>query len=353
METNTMKVGYRLVRNATSTAEKAPYFGVAVPVGSLAYGNILQRMLDRGTYMTRATAQYCLNEFYEYAAKVIADDIVRINMGSVSIYPMIGGPFDSEDDTYREPRNTLYIGATLSQELRNAVTGLVPENLVGIAVGTVQISSVMDLASETYHLIDGLKEFRIAGIDLTVPDGEDESLALVAADGVTKVADIMVVSTRDGQRIVCTLASAVPAGTYHVRLVSHGLDPTAPIVTALHKVTVKAAAVTPAPDLTEIHSFGHGEDTEHIYEGASVELIGTALNGATVKVERLEGVWKDEVTIPADKLEVTDTKIVIDGEWLADEYAIPKDVAFGDSMRITVTTPGGSDMIASIWEENV
>ena len=353
METNTMKVGYHLVRNATSTAEKAPYFGVAVPVGSLAYGNILQRMLDRGTFMTLATAKYFLNEFYEYAAKVIADDIVRINMGSVSIYPMIGGPFDSEDDTYREPRNTLYIGATLSQELRNAVTGLVPENLVGIAVGTVQISSVMDLASETYHLIDGLKEFRIAGIDLTVPDGEDESLTLVAADGVTKVADIMVVSTRDGQRIVCTLASAVPAGTYHVRLVSHGLDPTAPIVTVLHKVTVKAAAVTPAPDLTEIHSFGHGEDTEHIYEGASVELIGTALNGATVKVERLEGVWKDEVTIPADELEVTDTKIVIDGEWLADEYAIPKDVAFGDSMRFTVTTPGGSDMIASIWEENV
>ena len=76
----------------------------------------------------------------------------------------------------------------------------------------------------------------------------NESLTLVAADGATKVADITVVSTKDGQRITCALASAVPAGTYYVRLVSHGLDPTVPLVTALHKVSVKAAAIPPAPE---------------------------------------------------------------------------------------------------------
>ena len=260
MAANAMRVGYRLVRNATSTADRAPYLGVAVPVGSLAYDNILMRMLERGTYMTRATAQYFLNAFYEYAAEAIADDVVRINMGAVSIFPMIGGPFYSEDDTYREPRNTLYVGATLSQEIRDAVSGIVPASLgEGAANGTVRISSVMDLASETYRLIDGLNEFRIVGIDLTVPDGEDESLALVAADGTTKVADITVVSTDDGQRIVCTLASAVPAGTYYVRLVSHGLDPTAPLSTVLHKVTVKAAETPPEPEPVPIAQSSDGK----------------------------------------------------------------------------------------------
>ena len=251
MANKSAKVGYRLVRNGTSTADRAPYLGVAVPVGSLAYDNILTRMLARGTYMTRATAQYFLNAFYEFAAEVIADDVVRINMGAVSIYPMIGGSFDSEDDEFRAPRNTLYVGATLSQEIRDAVAGVTPTNLGSEAAnGTVKISSVMDLASEDYHLIDGLREFRIVGIDLTVPDGEDESLTLVAADGLTKVADIAVVSTEDGQRIVCTLAAAVPAGTYYVRLVSHGLDPTAPITTALHKVAVKAAPAPHVPTAT-------------------------------------------------------------------------------------------------------
>ena len=243
-----MKVGYRLVRNATSTADKAPYLGVAVPVGSLAYDNILARMLDRGTHMTRATAQYFLNAFYEYAAETIAEDVVRINMGAVAVYPMIGGSFDSEDDEFREPRNSLYVGATLSQDIRDAVSGIVPANLGAEAAnGTVAITSVMDLASEEYRLIDGLKEFRIVGIDLTVPDGEDESLALVESDGATQAADIAVVSTEDGQRIKCVLASAGPKGTYYVRLVSHGLDPTAPLTTVLHKVAVKEGEPVPAP----------------------------------------------------------------------------------------------------------
>ena len=240
MRNITGKIGYRLVRNATPTSDKAPYLGVAVPVGSLAYDNILRRMIAGGTFMTHATAQYFLNEFFEFAAEEIADKTVRINTGAVSIYPMISGTFDSEDDTYREPRNALYVGATLSQEIRDAVSGMVPENLGDEQTASVRISSVMDLASETYRLIDGTKPFRIAGIDLTVPDGEDESLTLVATDGVTKVADITVVSTEDGQRIVCELASAVPKGTYNVRLVSHGLDPTAPLATILYRVTVNA-----------------------------------------------------------------------------------------------------------------
>ncbi|MCR5752948.1 MAG: hypothetical protein K6G91_13420 [Kiritimatiellae bacterium] len=300
MSTKTMKVGYRLVRNATSTADKAPYTGVAVPVGSLAYDNILQRMLDRGTFMTRATAQYFLNEFYEYAAKVIADDVVRINMGAFSIYPMIGGSFDSEDDAFRAPRNTLYVGATLSQEIRDAVAGITPASLgTEAANGAVKISSVMDLASETYRLIDGLNEFRIVGIDLTVPDGEDESLSLVASDGVTKVSDITVVRTDDGQRIVCTLASAVPAGTHYVRLVSHGLDPTAPLVTSLHKVSVKAATAPSEPAPTITGAGTRGDDPGEVnVAGATLDVTGEHLEGATA-IELLNDVGEVWQTLPA------------------------------------------------------
>ena len=327
MSTKTMKVGYRLVRNGTSTAAKAPYLGVAVPIGSLAYDNILQRMLDRGTFMTRATAQYFLNAFYEFAAEKIADDVVRINMGAVSLYPMIGGSFDSEDDEFRAPRNTLYIGATLSQDIRDAVSGIAPTSLGAEAVnGNVKISSVMDLASETYRLIDGLKEFRIAGIDLTVPDGEDESLALVAADGLTKVADITVVSTEDGQRIVCTLASAVPAGTYYVRLVSHGLDPTAPLVTALHKVTVKAAAIPPGPEPETFAITGMDSpmtESPNIKRNNPFTMHGTGFDAFDAEAgDRCEvrlhdvGEWSD---MPDGDMTVFDgTKIIVDQTFWSD-----------------------------------
>ena len=311
MKTNRRNIGYHLMRNATPTADKAPYLGVAVPVGSLAYDNILGRMLDRGTHMTRATAKYFLNEFYEYAAKVIADDIVRIDMGAVSIFPMIGGSFDSEDDEFLAPRNTLYVGATLSQEIRDAVSGLTPTNLgAGPANGTVKITSVMDLASEEYDLIDGLNEFRIVGIDLTVPDGEDESLTLVATDGVTKVADITVVSTEDGQRIVCTLAAAVPARTYYVRLVSHGLDPTAPITTALHKVAVKAAPEPHVPTATWEGSLGTSGGELAVGGEAGAQLAALYESDPSAAYERVKLTDPDgeEISCP---LQATDGKLVV------------------------------------------
>ena len=359
MSNKTMKVGYRLVRNGTSTAEKAPYLGVAVPVGSLAYDNILQRMLDRGTFMTRATAQYFLDAFYEYAAERIAEDVVRINMGAVSLYPMIGGSFDSEDDGFRAPRNTLYVGATLSQEIRDAVSGMAPASLGAEAAnGDVKISSVMDLASETYRLIDGLKEFRIAGIDLTVPDGEDESLALVAADGLTKVADITVVSTQDGQRIVCTLASAVPSGTYYVRLVSHGLDPTAPLVTALHKVTVKAAATPTGPTLTGVHAPGIEPPMIHLESG--IWFDGTGLDGWT-------GGENDEILAKNNRAEEAEWTRVdlhedVGGEVVFDGGMLKMDegvwtildnlgIVEGSEVRFKVTVAGNSaEIVATVAE---
>ena len=342
MSAKTMKVGYRIVRNGTSTADRAPYLGVAVPVGSLAYDNILQRMLDRGTFMTRATAQYFLNEFYEYAAERIAEDLVRINMGAVSLYPMIGGSFDSEDDTYREPRNRLYVGATLSQDVRDAVAGVAPVGLgAGPANGDVKISSVMDLASETYRLIDGFNEFRVVGIDLTVPDGEDESLALVAMDGLTKVADIAVVSTEAGQRIICRLASAVPAGTYYVRLVSHGLDPTAPLSTVLRKVAVKAGATppAPAPTITGVCNDG-GNDGELRLDGTTAEIRGTNLeDGADVTLY-----WDGH----------SEPFLTTEGTWNAESNCLQAQLTYEGSTetsmgQLKVTTDGGTASYNVMW----
>ena len=347
MSTKTMKVGYRLVRNGTSTAAKAPYLGVAVPIGSLAYDNILQRMLDRGTFMTRATAQYFLNAFYEFAAEKIADDVVRINIGAVSIYPMIGGSFDSEDDEFRAPRNTLYVGATLSQEIRDAVSGISPASLgAGAANGTVKISSVMDLASETYRLIDGRKEFRIAGIDLTVPDGEDESLSLVAADGMTKVADITVVSTEDGQRIICTLASAVPAGTYYVRLVSHGLDPTAPLSTVLHKVTVKAGETpSTAPRVTKAYPTDHSDDGQYIREAEGFVIDGANFGGAEVAYQTSSGgAWSEATILDGDSdytVNAGGTSIDI-GRETVNGIITDADLGDNDHVKITISNDDGS-----------
>ena len=155
-----MNIGYKLIKNCmAATAEKAPYLGMAIPVGSLAYDNILKKMVESGTKMTQPTAKYFLDALYEFAAERIAAEQVRINVGTVSIYPMIDGSFDSEDAPFDPKRNSLYVGATLSQELRDRVAGIAPDFAGDVSLGTVKLHSCMDLETEVFKVIRGTESF--------------------------------------------------------------------------------------------------------------------------------------------------------------------------------------------------
>ena len=259
-----MNIGYKLIKNCmAATAEKAPYLGMAIPVGSLAYDNILKKMVETGTKMTQPTAKFFLDALYEYAAEKIAEDVVRINIGTVSIYPMIDGSFDSEDAPFDPKRNSLYVGATLSQELRDRVSGIAPDFAGDASLGTVKLHTCMDLETEVFKVIRGTEDFCLAGANVTVPDGADESLGLYAKDGVSKVADIVVSETDGGQQLFCHLsdAAAVPKGTYKVRLASHGLDPTDPLTVATLTVTlVEPVVALKEIGFTELKFTGGGDD---------------------------------------------------------------------------------------------
>ena len=284
-----MNIGYKLIKNCmAATAEKAPYLGMAIPVGSLAYDNILKEMIKAGTKMTQPTAKFFLDALYEFAAEKIAADVVRINLGTVSIYPMIDGSFDSEDAPFNPKRNSLYVGASLSQELRDRVAGIAPDFAGDVSLGTVKLHSCMDLETEVFKVIRGTEDFCLAGANVVVPDGEDESLGLYAKDGVTKVTDIVVSETDGGQQLFCHLsdAVAVPKGTYKVRLASHGLDPTDPLTVATLTVTLVEAVTPPAPiaqtsdGSIKVYTAKDGGQSETFTYGHEWKLGGSGFNGS-------------------------------------------------------------------------
>ena len=290
-----MNIGYKLYKNMMpATAEKAPYLGMAIPAGSLAYDNILKEMIKAGTRMTLPTAKYFLDALYEYAAEAIAAEVVRINIGTVTLFPNIDGSFDSEDADFDPKRNSLYVGASLSQELRDLVAGIAPDFAGDKSVGTVKLRSCMDLGSQVFKTVAGLNAFRLAGENLTVPDGPDESLGFYAKDGVTKVADIEVSETDGGQWIACRLkqgAAAIPKGTYKVRLASHGLDPTDPL-------TVATLTVTLTEDVPALPEPIYTSDLGEIRVFAAKDSQGDALPD-------------DELNVPD-----TDAQLVLEGEGL-------------------------------------
>ena len=338
-----MNIGYKLFKNMMpATAGKAPYLGMAIPVGSLAYDNILREMIKTGTKMTQPTAKYFLDALYEYAAETIAAEVVRINIGTVSLQPMIDGSFDSEDANFDPKRNSLYVGASFSQDLRDRVTGIAPDFAGDTSAGTVKIHSCMDLETQVFKVIRGTGSFRLAGANLAVPDGADESLALYAKDGATKVTDIVVSETDGGQQITCHLSNAVavPAGTYKVRLASHGLDPTDPLTVAMLTVTLTEAVPEPGPEVTRV--WGDQEGGK-VGGGCKMHIAGSELymRNATGFAERVTFNWKSggvaksewraygELTVNDDHTQIDVTNIPITEE--------PVD---GNVFDIVVTTRG-------------
>ena len=338
-----MNIGYKLVKNCmAATAEKAPYLGMAIPVGSLAYDNILKEMIKAGTKMTQPTAKYFLDALYEFAAEQIAADAVRINLGIVSIYPMIDGSFDSEDAPFDPQRNSLYVGATLSQELRDRVAGIAPDFAGDASLGTVKLHSCMDLETEVFKVIRGTETFCLAGANVTVPDGPDESLGLYAKNGVDKVADIVVSETDGGQQLFCHLsdAVAVPKGTYKVRLASHGLDPTDPLTVATLTVSLVEAVPAPAalpPEIGEIRTESTEDGTVKVRE--DVIITGANLAGASVKIKYKTPPEDERQIYTCPAVVAEDGKITIAYEnW----RFVPDDIEGGTTIEFIVETAGGS-----------
>ncbi|MBP5284550.1 MAG: hypothetical protein ILO34_00385 [Kiritimatiellae bacterium] len=337
MKTN---IGYKLAPNMTKTAGKAPYFGVAIPVGSLAYDNILSRMVESGTFLNKATCQWMLSAFYEYAAAAIAGDTVRVNTGTVSLYPAISGSFDSEDGAFDPGRNKLYVGASLSKGVRDALAELSPVfGGEGGGDSKVEISSEIDIDSQRWFVIDGTKEFRLAGIDLHVPDGEDESLSLVAADGVTKVCDITVVATDVTQRIVCRLPddAAIEKGEYIVRLASHGIDPTARLAVRTVNVELVSPVVPPAARIDEFYAGSLGDGK--LQPANFVTLKGARLRADENNLPSFSGVKNGESVTGSWTLD--QIQVNTDGE-LSLSYMTSPMFAFDPGSVVTIVHKGVS-----------
>ena len=327
-------IGYKIAPNPTDTADSAPYLGSAVPAGSLAYDNILTKMVDSGTHMTVATARYLLEALYELVADE-AKECARVSTGTVSFYPAISGSFPTEDADFDAERNKLYVDAELSQALQDKIGALEPgyAGEAGDAAAGVKINSVYCQTTGEWNVIRGTGRFDIAGVNLTVPDGEDESLELWDAAAAEKVCDILVDATDGGQRITAHLVSGrdVPKGKYKVRLASHGIDPTARLAVVTQNVTLAEGIVGVVPSLTRVHEEGSETDDvvsipntdETVVHGEHLDGIAAA-NLKVVVMHRVSGEPAGiEYAVKAMDAEASDdTKLVFPNGLVDTEEAI-------------------------------
>ncbi|MCR5413097.1 MAG: hypothetical protein K6F50_00005, partial [Kiritimatiellae bacterium] len=119
-----------------------------------------------------------------------------------------------------------------------------------------------------------------------------------------------------GQRLKVRLASAPEKGKYKIRLVSRGLDPTAPLTTVTLAVAVLAAEVQPSVTLIKEQG-NEADNTAEFIGDAPVTIHGTCLSGVTksdIKLRltaRASGDVLANEAITSDVASATDTAVTL------------------------------------------
>ena len=335
------KMKYKVVKNNTPTQDRAPYTGLVTPAYELDFGDFVGSLAGEASAADAGMVAFFFAALYEFVAEDMPANLNRYNLGSFTIEAQILGSFPSEDAEFDEDRNSVVVGATLAQAVADAVGDIVPARDADSVATDVRLNTVMDIESQTYATIDGVKEFRLAGQKLYVSEA-DEYVRVRAADG--GVTDCTVTKTdENGQRVYAKLPVALPAGAYTLEIASHGGDAAKPLAIITRKVKVLgAAAPTPpvTPTITNVHSASASQDFSYVV-GEDVEITGTglALGAGDKVVVEFEDPYGEKHAWDASVTSASDTKIVCDGS-----------VGFGEipvNMYITVTVKGITSSVMS------
>ena len=333
--------------NTGATSEGAPFLGQYVVKGNVESEEVIAKVATEAK-LTDTVARAIVEGAFDAIAEDEREGLTKFNLGPFTVCAVVTGSFPSSDAAFDAERNRLMLAVRINDETRLCLANVTPTIVTDKTATKVRIDTVTDVdRPKPYSVIYGQNPFKCQGYNLVMTDA-GANIRLVNRNRQTFAC---IVDEAGGKGfVIAHTAELLEPDDYKVVVSSRGGDAEGSLQTA--KRNVKYLRVeNPAPELEKVYSFQHEDDTEHLYDGNSAIMEGTALSGAAVTVQALDGVWGEETTIPAEQLVVTDTKITVDGQWLAD-WAVEKDVGYTDSVRFHVTTANGSAMIASIWSDN-
>ncbi len=185
----------------------------AIPVNVRSYNDdqIIDRMLLRGTTLTRADAQAAITLYREEHGYIIEEG-GAINTGLMKAAPAIKGKFNNATDSYDPARHTFYYSANLAQPLKEKAAKMKMNKVQPPATGPV-ITVVKDSISQ---LTDGTMTaggvLDIYGLRLKVfPETGGNGVFFIAVDGTEHQAETLI--ENKPSRIIAMIP-ALPQGDY-------------------------------------------------------------------------------------------------------------------------------------------
>ncbi len=209
-------IKYHLLENFL-TERADDYTAQVISAGSFSKEAIVDRMLQRGTLITKTDALAVLNSYEETIVEIIKEG----NTVALPLYQTgfsISGVFEGAMDTFDPSRHSLKITINKGTLLRKAQADLKLEKTTNVA-STLSILEVRDAVSGTANISltpNGIMEIYGSNIKV-VGDKPECGVYLVAADGSdTKVSTI----ARNKPSTLMCLIPALSVGTYQVKVVT-------------------------------------------------------------------------------------------------------------------------------------
>ena len=208
-----MTVKFITVKGADRLARSPFYVGLVQHERTMSRRETYEYCAERTGY--KATA---IRAVFMALAEYIKENQRRGNItyldGVASIRNYVKGAFAALTGPWVKGVNYLSVQSVEMDPFKSLLAAILPINNSEGAKPV--INTVLDETTLVYDVITGTDPFSIAGADLAPdPTKDDEYVALVDGDGVETKATI---AFSDLQNVKAQLASALPAGTYTLKV---------------------------------------------------------------------------------------------------------------------------------------
>ena len=300
-----------------------------------------------GIKVSSAVAKSLFTEYLKACVRHTAITGETVNIaGVLTVTLTIRGSYEQRKSS--APKKNVRVSVRLLEELRPDVSFAMVNALAG---KVLRLQSVTSEGCDNGYVRQG-KEATINGLNMTMLEG-DTVTATMKDENKVEVSILCTFHCLGSTRMDVTIPAEFNREFYAdkeivFKVTNRCGDADAPqdsdtirAVLLRRSESDPSPAPTPAPDITGGYSVGHDDDPGMFIEGCGFVLEGTNLNGATFAFGPTEG-GVTPATVPADKVEVTDTEATIDQEWL-DGQITNFDIGDEDTVIFTATNSAGSD----------
>lgn len=208
---------YYLIKNYL-TERANDYMALVTRLRSYTLEEIAERMLKRGTMLTKADILAVLEVYHSEIADIISEGD-GVNTPIFNIAPAIGGVFEGVNDSFDPSRHKIRLNLNAGATLREAQKKIRSEKVPAIDP-VPQITQVVDMKSRTVNdLLTPGGNLRVSGYKLKIAGTlEDVGCYFVDANtgNRTKVDTVDIITNNPSELLI--VIPSLPQGSYHFEI---------------------------------------------------------------------------------------------------------------------------------------